>query len=126
MKLLEFTGFARYVYAGAEEMRPMGSEFRERIVIEVKEGTPIEDVKRFEEEVLRVSTPTKSGVSIDFGSGICGIWYPKTRSGKTIIDVPFCGDASEIHKSELRSKVKDSPIVRTIYEDLKFKDIEEL
>ncbi|MEJ7861309.1 MAG: hypothetical protein WKF90_06685 [Pyrinomonadaceae bacterium] len=60
LKILEATQIANYKKTGADEMRLIGSELNERIVIAFKETTSQEEIHKFDETILRktVHQPT--------------------------------------------------------------------
>jgi hypothetical protein len=117
LKLMEATGIAKYVYAD-NEMSPIGSELKQRIVIVFKKETSQEEIHRFDENVLRKKVPQPNGVLLAFADGICNFSYPQMSPEVTIVDVPFCADATEDQKQKIRDEVMSSPIIDTAIEDV--------
>lgn len=111
LKILEATQIANYKKPGADEMRPIGSELNERIVIAFKENASQEEKRKFDETILRKTIPQPNGILLEFADGVCGIMYPDTGFKYEIADVGFCNNATEEQKKNIKEKVNSSKIV---------------
>jgi len=118
IKLLEIAGFAEYENPEHNEMRPIGSELDHRIVFVFDPRATQEEINKFDETVLRKTVPQPNGILLLFADGVCNFSYPENQSGVTIVDVPFCADATEEQKQRIRSDIVSSPLVRTAFEDV--------
>jgi len=99
-------------------MRPIGSELDHRIVFVFDPRATQEEINKFDETVLRKTVPQPNGILLLFADGVCNFSYPENQSGVTIVDVPFCADATEEQKQRIRSDIVSSPLVRTAFEDV--------
>lgn len=114
--LMQSTGVSRYV--GNDKMIPLGSEFKERLVVLIKSDVPKSEVNDFEERVLRKRIENDIGILLDFTDGICGIAYPAHPSKRILIEVPFCNDAGPAIKSRIKERVASSEIVEQVFENI--------
>lgn len=126
LKILEAAKIAKYKAAGIDEMRPIGSELNERIIVAFEKTASKEEIHRFDETVLRKTIPQPNGILLTFADGICGIAYPDTEFKNEIADVGFCNDATEEQKKMIRDKVNSSAIVYKVFESLRMEDIKHL
>jgi len=99
-------------------MRPIGSEMKQRIVIVFKKEVSQEEIHRFDENILRKKVTQPNGVLLAFADGICNFSYPQISPEVTIVDVPFCANATEEQKQEIRDEVMSSQIIDTALEDV--------
>ncbi len=110
-------GWARYEAPGVNDMRPIGSELENRIVFAFEKTATQKDIHRFDEDVLRKKIPQPNGVLLEFADGVCNFSYPQ-MSPITIVDVPFCADATEEEKDTIREQIVSSPLIYTAFEDI--------
>jgi hypothetical protein len=125
LKLMEATKIAKYKQV-SDEIRPIGSELNERIVIAFKETASQEETHKFDETILRKTIPQPNGVLLEFADGVCGIAYPDTEFKYEIVDVGFCNDAIDEQKKIIKEKVNSSTIVYKVFENLPMEDIKNL
>lgn len=126
LKILEATQIANYKKPGVDEMRPIGSELNERIVIAFKENTSQDEIHKFDEKALRKTIPQPNGILLEFADGVCGIMYPDTEFKYRIADVGFCNDATNEQKKVIRDRVSSSSIIYKVFENLQMNDITNL
>lgn len=125
LKILEATKIAKYKQ-GSDEIRPIGSELNERIVIAFKETASQEEIHKFDETVLRKTVPQPNGILLAFANGVCGIAYPDTEFKYEVVDVGFCNDATEEQKKIIKEQVNSSTIIYKIFENLRMEDMKNL
>jgi hypothetical protein len=125
LKFMEAAKIARYKQ-GSDEMRPLGSELNDRIVVVLKETASTDNVQKLDENVLRKRIVQTNGVLLDFADGVCGITYPDTDFKFRIIGVGFCNNATEDEKKQIKNSVRSSPIVYKFFENVRMEDIPNL
>lgn len=125
LKLTEATKIAKYKQV-SDEMRPIGSELNERIVIAFKETVPQEEIHKFDETILRKTVSQPNGILLDFADGVCGITYPDTGFKYKIVDVGFCNDATDEQKKIFKEKANSSMIIHKTFENMRMEDIKNL
>jgi hypothetical protein len=118
LKSAEVLGLAQYKDNPINEMRPIGSELKERIVIVFEKEATQDQIHAFDENVLRKKIPQPNGVVLEFADGICNFSYPQVIPKRTVIDIPFCTDATEEQKSKIRTEVIASPLIEIAFEDI--------
>ncbi|HQZ82057.1 MAG TPA: hypothetical protein PLR83_02445 [Pyrinomonadaceae bacterium] len=118
MKLLDVVGLAEYRNPEYNEMRPIGSELKHHIVFIFDTKATQEEIRTFDETVLRKTIPQPNGVVLVFADGVCNFSYPETRSRATVVDVPFCVDATEEQEQKIRDQIISSPLIQTAFEDV--------
>ncbi len=126
LRILEATHIANYKKTGADEMRPIGSELNERIVIAFNEDTSQEESRKFDETILRKTIPQPNGVLLEFADGVCGITYPDTEFKYKIADVGLCNDATDEKKKKIKEGINSSKIVFKVFENLRMEEIKNL
>lgn len=126
LKILEVTKFAKPGISDYGEMRPIGSELNERIVIAFKEDTSQEESRKFDETILRKTIPQPNGVLLEFADGVCGITYPDTEFKYQIAAVGFCNDATDEQKKKIKEGVSSSKIAFRVFENLRMEEIKTL
>lgn len=119
-------GLARYETPGFNDMRPIGSELKNRIVLTFKKTASQDEISRFDKEILRKSVPQPDGILLAFADGVCNFSYPQTSPDVTIVNVPFCKDATEEQKAVIREKIVSSPLVHTAFEDIDSGEVKKL
>ena len=118
LKAFEAVGLAQYKDNPVNEMQPIGWDVKERIVIVFKKKVEQDQINAFDESVLRKKVPQPNGVLLAFADGICNFSYPETIPERTVVDIPFCKDATEEQKSKIRDEIIMSPIIDIALEDL--------
>ena len=126
LKILEVTKFSKPVISDYGEMRPIGSELNERIIIAFKEDASQEQIHKFDETILRKTIPQPNGVLLNFADGVCGITYPDTGFKYNIADVGFCNDATDEQKKKIKQGISSSKIVFKVFENLRMEKIKNL
>ncbi len=116
LQAMRAVGWARYEEPGVNDMRPIGSELKYRIVVTFKKTATQEDIHRFGEDILRKKIPQPNGVLLEFADGVCNFSYSQMSPEVTIVDVPFCADATEDEKARIRQQIISSPLIETAYE----------
>ncbi|MEQ1923325.1 MAG: hypothetical protein ABL952_12535, partial [Pyrinomonadaceae bacterium] len=107
-----------YETNGSNEMRPLDYDLTNRIVLVIKKGASQEEIRRFDEDILRKKIFHANGdLSLLFADGVCNFSYPRTVPGVTIITVPFCKDATDEQKIRIRTEISSSPLVYAAFED---------
>jgi hypothetical protein len=118
LQAMRAVGWARYEAPGVNDMRPIGSELENRIVFAFEKTATQEEIRRFDEDVLRKKIPQPNGVLLEFADGVCNFSYPQLNQNITIVDVPFCAEATEVEKARIREQIVSSPLIYTAFEDI--------
>ncbi len=120
-------GWARYETNGSNEMRPLDYDLTNRIVLAIKKGASQEEIRRFDEDILRKKIYHANGdLDLLFADGVCNFSYPNTVPGVTIITVPFCKDATDEQKVQIRDRIISSPLVYAAFEDTDSGEVKKL
>jgi hypothetical protein len=126
LKIFEAVGLAEYKDNPINEMRPIGSELKNRIVLLFMTTASQDEINKFDEEILRKKIPQTNGVLLEFADGICNFSYPRISPEATIVDIPFCKDATEEQKAVIREKIISSPLVYTAFEDMNTGEVKKI
>lgn len=126
LKAFEAVGLAQYKDNPINEMRPIGSELKNRIVLVFTKTATWDETSKFDEEILRKKSVQPGIVLLEFADGVCNFSYPQISPEVAIVDVPFCKDATEEQKAVIREKIISSPLVYTAFEDMDSGEVRKL